>query len=220
MAPSTAPFQTPHSSEEAAPKAETGCCCPPKTSRLGDRLGLGLSALCAVHCMVTPALLILSPALGQVWTNPWVHTGLALVVAPLALFMTIRGYRKHRRAWVPGLASVGVLLVVGALAAPAVASGDTTAAHCSACAASGATHPQDPNLSGGTTTPTTGTDTSSVLPTFSLHSSLTLLGGLLLITAHAGNLWRMPFCKTHPDALPATEPENSGKSPGLVSAIA
>ncbi|MEM0967848.1 MAG: MerC domain-containing protein [Verrucomicrobiota bacterium] len=81
-----------------------------------DRIGVIASVLCAVHCAVTPFLLLFAPAFGQIWAHPASHWLVALFVVPLAIAMTIRGFRVHRKQWIvaSGLAGV-VLVIVGAL---------------------------------------------------------------------------------------------------------
>ncbi|MFK7788014.1 MAG: MerC family mercury resistance protein, partial [Phycisphaeraceae bacterium] len=45
-----------------------------------DRLGIGASLLCAIHCLAAPFLLLLLPAAGSIWSHPAVHWILALLV--------------------------------------------------------------------------------------------------------------------------------------------
>jgi hypothetical protein len=79
-----------------------------------DRIGVGLSALCLIHCLALPALL----AALSVWAvaAEAVHAALALGVVPVATWAGVRGYRHHRRVLVPVLFAVGAALLLGALA--------------------------------------------------------------------------------------------------------
>lgn len=85
-----------------------------RTSLLGaaDRVGLGSSFLCALHCALLPILLALAPALGLKF-NGWVDFDQAFVIFATLLGATTLtlGYRRHREfhAWAllaPGLALV------------------------------------------------------------------------------------------------------------------
>ena len=64
-----------------------------------DHLGVIASALCLVHCVLTPVVLSLS----AVWVHylpseERFHRGLAAMVAAIGCIAIIRGYRKHRRS--------------------------------------------------------------------------------------------------------------------------
>ena len=81
-----------------------------------DRIGIMASVLCAIHCALTPVLLIVLPTFGKAWAHPSTHWGMALVVIPIAVFMIRKGYQKHGRKWVVMAGSLGiVLIVVGAI---------------------------------------------------------------------------------------------------------
>lgn len=88
--------------------------------RLFDGFAIGTSALCLVHCVVLPALLLLVPALTAVLALPEsFHVGMLAFAVPTSILATAIGYRRHRWS-VPALIVVpGILLLaLGALAAP------------------------------------------------------------------------------------------------------
>src|SRR5260370_9328062 len=73
-----------------------------------DRLGIIASALCFVHCILTPVVLSLS----AVWAHylpseELFHRALAVLVAAIGCFAFISGYRKHRRLRVLLLLTAG-----------------------------------------------------------------------------------------------------------------
>ena len=87
-----------------------------KNSSRADHIGIWASILCAIHCALTPALLILLPAFGKAWAHPATHWGMALIVIPIAVFMVRKDYRKHARKWIVATGSVGItLIVIGAI---------------------------------------------------------------------------------------------------------
>lgn len=96
-----------------------------------DIASLGLSALCVVHCLALPFLVVLLPALTP-FTGSWVHAALVLTAAPISLW-AIRASHVWRKwqisvpivtglillalaAFIPALADIEVgLSVIGAL---------------------------------------------------------------------------------------------------------
>jgi len=82
-----------------------------------DRFAIGLSALCAVHCVATVVLLGALSSLGHFFTAPIIHEGglaLAIVIGGLAL---VAGLRRHRMIFplvtgCAGLALMGAALMV------------------------------------------------------------------------------------------------------------
>ena len=77
-----------------------------------DQLGVIASAVCLVHCIVTPVVLSLS----AVWVHylpaeERFHRVLAAMVAAIGCIAIVRGYRKHRRLRVFGLMIGGLGLI-------------------------------------------------------------------------------------------------------------
>ena len=161
-----------------------------------DRVGVFASALCAIHCAVTPFLLLALPAFGKVWAHPASHWAMALVVVPIAALMVSKGYQRHRRTWILVLGSLGIVLVLAGAIAPYV-EGSTNAA------ATPASVEGTPAAANGSEA---STCTDSCCPTLEvqedgtsrLHiptaSVLTTAGGLFLIATHVGNLCRCRSC--------------------------
>jgi uncharacterized membrane protein YfcA len=81
-----------------------------------DRLGIIASALCFVHCILTPVALSLS----AVWAHylpseERFHRILAVMVVAIGCFAIVNGYRTHHRLRVLFLMSGGLLFIfVGA----------------------------------------------------------------------------------------------------------
>ena len=92
---------------EKSMNAEKADCCPvdhtkhevfeQQTGRW-DKVGIFLSSLCAIHCLITPILLLLVPVLGEAYAhNHEFHIVMALFVVPVAYFAFFSGYRHHRK---------------------------------------------------------------------------------------------------------------------------
>lgn len=97
---------------------------PKQRAAWADRLGIGLSACCGVHCLVTPALLVALPAVGGVFANAWVHWVALGLIAPVAMWALWRGSKRSTAAggwrWTPlGLGVMGLsVLTFGAWGHP------------------------------------------------------------------------------------------------------
>lgn len=80
-----------------------------------DRLGIWASALCVVHCLLTPVLLSLSPVLAHLLPGEEsTHRSLAVLVALFGTVALLSGFRRHRRALVLLLMAAGLTLIAGA----------------------------------------------------------------------------------------------------------
>jgi len=77
-----------------------------------DRIGIFASILCAIHCALTPVLLILLPTFGKAWAHPSTHWGMAIIVIPIAVFMIKKGFKKHGKKWIVALGAVGIVLII------------------------------------------------------------------------------------------------------------
>lgn len=77
-----------------------------------DRLGICLSVLCLVHCLLTPVIMGLLPmgALLGFWQHGF-HQVFLMVIPAVALIAFVPGWRQHRdmRVWAWG--GVGILLL-------------------------------------------------------------------------------------------------------------
>ncbi len=79
-----------------------------------DVLGLFLSGLCIVHCLLTPIFLLVIPNLVPHWLQAegHGHGWFYLILVGLASFSMVVGYRKHTQ-WRPILWLALGLVVVG-----------------------------------------------------------------------------------------------------------
>jgi len=83
-------------------------------SSLLDRLAIGLSGLCLLHCMAGFLLLSLFALTGD-WLDHRVHVvGLALAM-PLAAMALWRGWRQHGRPEIGLLGVLGLLVMMASL---------------------------------------------------------------------------------------------------------
>ncbi|TNE39868.1 MAG: MerC domain-containing protein [Sphingomonadales bacterium] len=83
-----------------------------------DRVAIGLSTLCAVHCVATVVLLGALSSLGHLFTAPIIHEVglvLAIVIGALALGA---GIRRHRLLMPSIAGGIGLLVMATALFVP------------------------------------------------------------------------------------------------------
>ncbi len=105
--------------EEGAPvfSSPVESAAPVSVSRsLADRLGICLSALCVIHCLLTPVVLIALPSMRLLEMHETYHQFMLVILPLLAILAFIPGFRLHRDPrvfmWaVPGL----VLIALGAI---------------------------------------------------------------------------------------------------------
>lgn len=71
-----------------------------------DTVGQLLSAVCAVHCVATPLVVVLAPAAASVFGGA--HPVLLAMVIGVALWAFIPGYRCHHSKLVAALAVGGI----------------------------------------------------------------------------------------------------------------
>jgi hypothetical protein len=78
-----------------------------------DQIGLGLSVICALHCLLLPFVLLSLPMLARYYlANPFFHVFLALLILPVGTYAFLAGFRHHRNLWVLFLGMPGMFLVV------------------------------------------------------------------------------------------------------------
>ena len=87
-------------------------------SRGLDRLAIGLSGLCLVHCLGTAVLLAMLSAAGGLLGSPVIHEvglGLAMILGAIALG---RGVIEHGFMMPSAVGSIGLGVMAGALSLP------------------------------------------------------------------------------------------------------
>ena len=87
------------------------------THRL-DRMAIGLSGLCLVHCLATTVLLALVASAGSVLGADWIHEiglGLAMIMGAVSLG---RGILEHGYSMPSAIGGLGLGVMAGALTMP------------------------------------------------------------------------------------------------------
>lgn len=68
------------------------------------------SLSCAIHCIITPFLIISSPVIGSKLANPVIEIFLLLFSILLCLSIIFSGYNKHKKAYPMYLSALGICL--------------------------------------------------------------------------------------------------------------
>ncbi len=77
-----------------------------------DQLGVWTSALCVIHCMVTPVVLSLSVVSAHFLpSEERTHRSLAVIIATLGALALVKGYRSHRRLRILYLMMAGLACI-------------------------------------------------------------------------------------------------------------
>ena len=170
-----------------------------------DRIGVIASVLCAIHCLITPLLIVLTPSFSRIWVHPASHWIVALIVVPLAVYMLFKGYRIHQRKWIIACGMVGITLILFGAVVPytnlTTQGGQiefpTSWETIWSSSENTATSEQNDECT-DSCCPSLIADTNSnkiglYIP---LASIVTTLGGIALITTHLGNICYFRRCKT------------------------
>ncbi|TEW54854.1 MerC domain-containing protein [Psychromonas sp. RZ22] len=78
-----------------------------------DKLSIGLSMLCAIHCLLLPFLLVLVPSTIAVQLgNEAFHAWMVFAVLPTSIYALTLGCKKHKNYRLIALGISGLLLLV------------------------------------------------------------------------------------------------------------
>jgi hypothetical protein len=86
--------------------------------RKWDRVGSWLSALCALHCLVTPFITLSLPFWVYTLHYSPVHLAIALFVIPIGIFSFWQGYQRHGKKGVVMMGALGLSLMMVGLISP------------------------------------------------------------------------------------------------------
>ncbi len=92
-----------------------------KYKLLWDRVGIGMSVACLIHCLVLPFAVAALPFMAAEWVQSEAFHGImALALVPVALFAILPGLKVHGRRSVASAMAAGLSL----LSTAAFAGGD------------------------------------------------------------------------------------------------
>ena len=77
-----------------------------------DSLAIGMSVLCAIHCLVTPLIVVFLPVLASTfWAHKNFHLWMILLVVPTTAMAMFLGCRKHKDKLMLALGGVGLTIL-------------------------------------------------------------------------------------------------------------
>ena len=83
------------------------------TTPAGDKVAIGLSLACALHCLVTPVIVSLYPSVITAGLHDErIHLVLIAFVIPISAFSLTMGCRRHRQLPVFSLGAAGIFALI------------------------------------------------------------------------------------------------------------
>lgn len=77
-----------------------------------DQIGIWASALCMIHCILTPVVLSISAVSAHFLpSEERTHRILAVLIALVGTIALLKGYRKHRKIRVPSFMAIGLVCI-------------------------------------------------------------------------------------------------------------
>ncbi len=102
-----------------------------------DKLAISMAAICAVHCLLTPVLIVMLPIVAaSFFVHQDFHLWMLYLVIPTTTFAIYMGCRKHKDKWVATFSAIGVSVLICALVVErsnAATSAPVEGAHCEHC---------------------------------------------------------------------------------------
>jgi hypothetical protein len=81
-----------------------------------DKLAISMAGVCAVHCLLTPVLVVMLPILAtSFFVHQDFHLWMLYLVIPTTSFAIFMGCRKHKDKWVAALSAIGLSVLIFAL---------------------------------------------------------------------------------------------------------
>ena len=78
-----------------------------------DRLAIGLSALCALHCLMTPLIILFVPFLSfMFFDDKFFHLYLLFLIVPTSLFAFYIGFKGHKDTTVFLYGTLGLMVLL------------------------------------------------------------------------------------------------------------
>ena len=78
-----------------------------------DNLGITVSSVCAIHCLLLPAIFLIAPY--SFLASHEFHEALIYFILPCALIAFVLGCRKHGDMKVAIMGSIGIILLASAV---------------------------------------------------------------------------------------------------------
>lgn len=89
---------------------------PKELTQSADKAAIGLSFICALHCLLLPIAIALLPSAAMFgFDDEWFHRLLLVVVLPISVFALVSGLKRHQNKTLLTIGITGlIILIVGA----------------------------------------------------------------------------------------------------------
>ncbi len=86
------------------------------TQAFTDKMAISLSLLCALHCLVSPLIIVMLPSLAALqFDGEAFHVWMVLAVIPTSVYALTMGCKQHKRYRLLIMGLVGLLFLLSAL---------------------------------------------------------------------------------------------------------
>lgn len=86
------------------------------TQAFTDKMAISLSLLCALHCLVSPLIIVMLPSLAALqFDGEAFHVWMVLAVIPTSVYALTMGCKQHKRYRLLGLGLFGLLFLLSAV---------------------------------------------------------------------------------------------------------
>ena len=87
-----------------------------KTRSFGDKLAIGFSFVCLVHCLFVPSFFILTAGgFAIAIDNEFVHKLILIIAAPISIFSLTLGYKNHKNIYYLAVGFIGLFILTIAI---------------------------------------------------------------------------------------------------------
>ncbi len=87
-----------------------------KSHGWADKLAISMAAVCAVHCLLTPVVIVMLPIVATSFlVDQNFHLWMLYLVIPTTSFAIFMGCRQHKDKWVFTLSAIGLCILISAL---------------------------------------------------------------------------------------------------------
>mgnify|MGYP001110168060 CR=1 FL=1 len=83
--------------------------------KTADQFSIGVSLVCAIHCLMLPMLLALVPSLGMLHLDSEAFHWIVLAAIPTSVYALTKGVGQHQQYHILGLGIIGLGLLILAL---------------------------------------------------------------------------------------------------------
>jgi hypothetical protein len=87
-----------------------------KSQLISDKFAMSFSAMCMIHCLFAPSLIILSySSLALTVESELIHKAILLLTIPISIFAISLGYKNHPNNYIIYTGIAGLTILISAL---------------------------------------------------------------------------------------------------------